>query len=132
MITSYSISDVELNKKDGTYTATAVATFKTSFAIDILGSDSASEKINEAITAYNTNHADEITALYEEGSEVAEAKIYNDMLRIVLEIYEDEIDNSQEMTYAISLDLEKNSETDSWLVTAVNNYDSASNISASN
>ncbi|MBQ6589570.1 MAG: hypothetical protein IJI01_12960 [Butyrivibrio sp.] len=125
MIQSYSISDTNLEKKDGTQTATAVATFKTSFAMDILGSESASNKINDAITAYNTNNAEEIAALYEEGTEVAEAKIYNDMLRIILEIYEDEIANSKEMTYAIVLDLEKNNETDSWIVTGVSDYDSS-------
>ncbi|WP_029231155.1 hypothetical protein [Butyrivibrio sp. VCB2006] len=123
MIKSYSISDVKLDKKDGTYTATAVATFKTSFDMDLLGGDSASSKIDEAIAAYNTNHSEEIATLYEsEGTEAAEAKIYNDMLRIILDIYEDEIDNSQEMTYAIVLNLEKNSETDTWLVTGVTNY----------
>ena len=126
MIKSYTITDINLDKKDGTQTATAVATFKTSFAMDILGSESASNKINEAITAYNSNNAEEIAALYEEGNDVAETKIYNDMLRIILDIYEDEIQNSQEMTYAIVLNLEKNNETDTWIVTSVSDYDSAS------
>ena len=126
MIMSYSVSDIKLDKKDDKHTATAVATFKTSFAMDIIGSENVSNKISDAIEVYNADHADEIAALYEEGNDVAEAKIYNDMLGIILEIYEDEIQNSQEMTYAIVLDLEKNNETDSWIVTGVNDYDSSS------
>ncbi len=126
MIKSYSVSDIRLDKKDDTHTASAVVTFKTSFAMDIIGSASVSNKISDAIEVYNADHADEIAALYEEGNDVAEAKIYNDMLEIILEIYEDEIQNSHEMTYAIVLDLEKNNETDSWIVTGVNDYDSSS------
>ncbi|SFB74015.1 hypothetical protein [Butyrivibrio sp. YAB3001] len=122
MIKSYSISNVKINKDN---TATAIATVKTSFAVDIINSADTSEKINEAIEAYNTNNADEISALYEEGKEVAEAKIYNDMIKTVLEIYEEEIDNSKEMTYAIAITLEKNPETDTWIVTNVTDYDSS-------
>ena len=42
-----------------------------------------------------------------------------------MEIYEDEILNSSETTYAINLTLEKNPETDSWIVTDVGDYKSA-------
>ena len=45
------------------------------------------------------------------------------MLMLILQIYEDEIANSQEMTYAMVLTLEKNTETDSWIVTNVESYD---------
>ncbi len=126
MIKSYSVSNVNINK-DGT--ATAIATIETKFPIDIINSETASAKINEAIDAYNTNNAEEIAALTAEDSTAAQNKIYNDMLRIILIIYEDEIANSEEMTYAIALDLEKNPETDTWIVTNITDYDSQTSSS---
>ena len=45
------------------------------------------------------------------------------MTMLVLDIYEAEIDKSEPMTYVMVLTLEKNSETDSWIVTKVENYD---------
>lgn len=122
MIKEYSITKVEV-AKDGT--ATVIATIKTKFPVDIISSQSASDKISEATEAYNKNNAEEITALYEQGEDVAKAKIYDDMIRIILEIYEDEIANSSEETYAIALTLQKNTETNTWYVTDVKDYDSS-------
>lgn len=122
MIKDYSVSKVEVDK-DGV--ATAIATIGTKFPVDIINSESASEKIKEATDAYNKNNEEEIAALYEQGEDVAEAKIYDDMIRIILEIYEDEIANSSEENYAIALTLEKNTETDTWYVTDVQDYDSS-------
>ena len=122
MIKEYSVTKVEVSK-DGK--ATAIATIKTKFPVDIIHSESASEKINEATDAYNKNNEEEIASWYEQGEDVAEAKIYDDMIRIILEIYEDEIDNSSEENYAIALTLEKNEETDTWYVTEVKDYDSS-------
>ena len=119
MIKEYSVTKVEVSK-DGK--ATAIAT---KFPVDIIHSESASEKINEATDAYNKNNEEEIASWYEQGEDVAEAKIYDDMIRIILEIYEDEIDNSSEENYAIALTLEKNEETDTWYVTEVKDYDSS-------
>nr|WP_297706400.1 hypothetical protein [uncultured Butyrivibrio sp.] len=126
MIKSYSVSSATINK-DGT--ATAIATIKTAFPIDIINSEESSAKIDAAIEEYNETNAEAITALYEEGDEVATAKIYNDMLTLILDIYEDEIANSEEMTYAIALDLEKNSETDTWIVTQITDYDTSASSS---
>ncbi len=122
MIKEYSVTKVDIGK-DGT--ATAIATIKTNFPVDIINSESASVKISEATEAYNKNNEEEIAAWYEEGEEYAKAKIYDDMIRIILEIYEDEIANSSEENYAIALTLEKNKDTGSWLVTDVNDYDSS-------
>ena len=122
MIKEYSITKVDITK-DGT--ATAIATIKTKFPVDIINSESSSEKISEATEAYNKNNEENIAAWYEEGEEYAKAKIYDDMIRIILEIYEDEIANSSEENYAIALTLEKNKDTNSWLVTDVKDYDSS-------
>ena len=122
MIKEYSVTNVEV-AKDGT--ATAIAKINTNFPVDIINNESAQEKISEATDAYNKNNEEEIAALYEQGEDVAKAKIYDDMIRIILEIYEDEIENSSEETYAIALTLEKNAETDTWLVTDVQDYDSS-------
>lgn len=122
MIKEYSITKVDITK-DGT--ATAIATIKTKFPVDIINSESSSEKISEATEAYNKNNEENIAAWYEEGEEYAKAKIYDDMIRIILEIYEDEIANSSEENYAIALTLEKDKDTNSWLVTDVKDYDSS-------
>ena len=122
MIKEYSISKVEIGK-DGT--ATAIATIKTKFPVNIINNETAKQKISEATEAYNTNNAEEIAALKEQGEDIAKAKIYDDMIRIILEIYEDEIANSSGETYAIALTLQKNEETGTWSVTDVQDYDSS-------
>ena len=122
LIRDYEVSSVEVGKDN---TATAVATLKTKFPVELMQSESVAAKIGEATEAYYTNNEEEIAALYEQGEEVAEEKTYNDMIRIIMEIYEDEILNSSETTYAINLTLEKNPETDTWIVTSVEDYKSA-------
>lgn len=122
LIRDYEVSNVEVGKDN---TATAVATIKTKFPVELMQSESVATKIGEATEAYYSNNEEEIAALYEQGEEVAEEKTYNDMIRIIMEIYEDEILNSSETTYAINLTLEKNPETDSWIVTDVGDYKSA-------
>ena len=122
LIRDYEVSNVEVGKDN---TATAVATIKTKFPVEIMQSESVATKIGEATEAYYSNNEEEIAALYEQGEEVAEEKTYNDMIRIIMEIYEDEILNSSETTYAINLTLEKNPETDTWIVTSVEDYKSA-------
>jgi major membrane immunogen (membrane-anchored lipoprotein) len=121
LIRSYKISSVEVGKDN---TATVVATLKTKFPVEIMSSDSISAKISDATEAYYTNNEAEIAALYEQGEDVAESQIYNDMIRIIMQIYEDEILSSQETTYAINLTLEKNSDTGAWIVTSVEDYES--------
>jgi hypothetical protein len=120
MIETYSITDVKI-AKDGT--ATAIATVKTSFPTDIINNEEAQAKINESVTSYYTDNAEEIDALMAEDQTKANDKIYNDIIQIILGIYEDTISSSESMTYAIALDLEKNSETDTYLVTDVKDYD---------
>lgn len=123
MIKDYEITKVEIGK-DGT--ATAIATIKTKFPVNIINNATAQQKISEATEAYNTNNAEEIAALKEQGEDIAKAKIYDDMIRIILEIYEDEIANSSEESYAIALTLQKNTETGTWSVVDVKDYDSSS------
>ena len=122
MIQSYSISDVEITKGEP-YSATCVATINTSFDVDITSSEATKALIKEETEKYNTDKAEEIAALSEEDPDAAQNKILNDMTMLVLDIYEAEIDKSEPMTYAMVLTLEKNSETDSWIVTKVENYD---------
>lgn len=122
MIQSYSVSDVEITKGDPD-TATCIATINTSFAVDITNSEEVAKEFSDAKDRYAINNSEEITALKEEDETAANNKVYNDMLMLLLEIYEEEISESQEMTYAMVLTLEKNSETDSWIVTKIENYD---------
>lgn len=122
MIQDYSVSDVEITKGETT-TATCTATVKTSFAVDVISSDKVADEIEKAKNSYATDHAEEIQTLSDEDAAAANNKVYNDMLMLILQIYEDEIANSQEMTYAMVLTLEKNTETDSWIVTNVESYD---------
>lgn len=125
LIRDYKVTSVEVNN-DGT--ATAVATLKTKFPVELMSSESIATKIGEATDAYYTSNEADITALYEQGEDAAaEAQIYNDMIRIIMQIYEDEILSSSETTYAINLTLEKNAETDTWLVTSVDDYQSTHN-----
>ena len=48
------------------------------------------------------------------------------MIVEILDMYEGLIQNASPETYAIVLTVEKNAETDSWVVTNVSTYDSAS------
>lgn len=121
MIKSYSVSDVEITEKDAV--ATCTATIQTSFAVDVTSSDKVSAEIEKAKESYLADNAEEIAALTEEDADAANNKVYNDMLIQILQIYENEIANSQEMTYAMVFTLEKNTETDSWIVTDVKSYD---------
>ena len=122
MIQLYSVSDVEIIKGEP-YSATCIATIKTSFDVNVISSQEAADKIKAETEKYNTANADEIATLAEEDPDGANNKVYNDMLMLVLDVYENEIANSQETTYAMVLTLEKNSETDSWIVTKIENYD---------
>lgn len=122
MIQSYSVSDVKITGKDPA-TATCTATIKTSFAVDVTKSEKVATEIEKAKESYLEANAEEIATLTEEDADAANNKVYNDMLMLILQIYEDEIANSQEMTYAMVLTLEENPETDSWIVTNVESYD---------
>lgn len=124
MIQSYSISDVNFEEGNNNK-ATCLATIKTKFDVNITDSDTVSEKINQATENYNTENAEEIAKLSEEDPDAANAQVFNDMLILILNVYEEEIASSEEMTYAMVLTLEKNTETDSWIVTNVEDYDSS-------
>ncbi|MCR4758098.1 MAG: hypothetical protein K5792_09895 [Butyrivibrio sp.] len=123
MITSYEISDTTVNK-DGT--ATVVAIINTSFPIDLIESDEALDKIEEEVETYYTDNAEEITALYADNTEEEVEKIiYNDMIIEIANVYEELINSAEDESYAIVLTLTKNTETDSWYVSAVSSYDNA-------
>ena len=125
MITSYSVSEVEI-PKEAPNTATCIATINTSFDVNVITSESATKSIETESTRYHINNAEEINSLREEDPDAAESKVYNDMVMLVLQIYEEEITESEPMTYVMVLSLEKNSETDSWIVTKIENYDDSS------
>ena len=124
------ISDYEINEVtvDNNGVATAICTVETKFPIDITGSDEASDLIAKVSESYYSEHQEEIVKLIsDEGEEVATRKIYNDMTKEVLDVYEGLIEASEPETYAIVLTLEKNTETGSWYVTDVKDYDSSIN-----
>ncbi|MCR4758585.1 MAG: hypothetical protein K5792_12375, partial [Butyrivibrio sp.] len=123
MITGYEISDVTVNK-DGT--GTVIAIINTAFPIDIIDSDEALAKILQVADTYYAENEETIAAMYEEKTqEEVEAYIYNDMIDQTINLYTEMIDNAEEESYAIVLTLKKNTETDSWYVSAVSSYDNA-------
>ena len=61
----------------------------------------------------------------EQGAEAAVEKACNDLILIALDIYEEEIRDAEPVTYMLALTLNKNEETGSWYVTAVQSYDSS-------
>ncbi len=119
----YKVNDVTLNE-DGT--STVYATMKTNFPIDVTTSEEIQKKVKDAGDKYNEENMDEIFKVKDEqGDEAAIAKAYNDLIIITMNIYEEAIALSQPETYSIALTLEKNEETDSYYVTAVQSYDSS-------
>ncbi|WP_026516172.1 hypothetical protein [Butyrivibrio sp. MC2021] len=123
MVTAYEVKEITANDDKS---ITAIATITTDFPVDIIKSSSTSEKVMEAAGTYSTEHEEEIAALYaEEGEETTQKKILNDVFLIALETYEDLIRNSSPQDYAIALKLEKNAETDSYVITEVTDYLSA-------
>ena len=120
IIESYSVSSVEVAKDS---TATALATLQTKYDIDVIQSSEVSDQITAAIEKYNTDNAEEISALFAENEASAEEKVYNDMISIILDIYEEALISSEGNTYAIVLSLLKNEEADSWYVDDVLSYD---------
>lgn len=121
MIESYSISNIKVDK-DGN--ATAVATIKTSFPIEVVKSEAMTAKITGSVSKYYTDNSEEINALMAEDETSANNKIYNDIIQIVLNLYEDEIAGSSPMIYGVSLELQKNPVKDTWMVTDVKDLES--------
>ena len=125
LITKYEVNEVTI---DNNGVATAVCTLETKFPTDIIGSDEASDLINQVTEIYYTSHQEEVLAMIaDEGEEAATRKIYNDMTKEVLDVYERLIQEAGAETYAIALTLEKNAETGSWYVTNVQDFDSSIN-----
>lgn len=121
MIKEYEVSKIEINKDKS---ATAIATIKTTFPVDVINSDEAKAKIDEATTQYYNDKQDElVNKISEEGDEAAQQMIFNDMALIVLDIYQEVITSSGEESYAIAFTLNKNTETGTWYVTDIKDYD---------
>ena len=125
MVTGYEISKITVDKKN---TATAIVKIDTSFPVNIAGDDETTKKIEAAAQSYHTEHEDEIKQMYNDlGKEAAEEQLYSKRIAVVIDTYIEVISQSQPETYAIVLNLEKNAETDSWLVTGIDTYDSSVN-----
>ncbi|MCR4758385.1 MAG: hypothetical protein K5792_11340 [Butyrivibrio sp.] len=124
MVTGYEIKDVTVDKNG---IGTVTATIDTAFPINVIDNEEAVSKMNTITENYVTENADEIQSLYENHTdEEVESIVYNDMIVEILDMYEGLIQNASPETYAIVLTVEKNTETDSWVVTNVSTYDSAS------
>ncbi len=123
MMEEYQITGVTLND-DGT--ATAYVTMKNSFPYDVVQSDETQSKVDEELIRYNEGSEEALQSIIsEQGQEVAVERAYNDMLILVLDVYEEEIKASEPVTYMLALTLNKNEELGSWYVTAVQSYDSS-------
>jgi len=124
MITDYKISEVSVDKNG---VGTVVAMIDTSFPIDVIDNSEALELIEEQAQSYYAENEEQIVAMYEEKTEEeVEAYIYNDMIIKIIDVYETLIKEASPETYAITLTVEKNAETDSYYVTGVTSYDEAS------
>ena len=124
MVTDYRISEVTVSK-DGI--GTVVAMIDTSFPIDVIDNAEALEMIEQEAEVYYAENEEQIVAMYEEKTEEeVESFIYNDMITKIIDVYETLIEEASPETYAITLTVEKNAETDSWYVTGVSSYDDAS------
>ncbi|MCR5404504.1 MAG: hypothetical protein K6E91_11910 [Butyrivibrio sp.] len=125
MMEEYTITDVAYNE-DGT--ATAHATMKTSFPIDVITSDDAKLSLNVATSKYNEENMDEIVKMRkDDGEDVAFVKISNDLIIVAMDVYEDIIASSSPMTYALELTMTEKKEEDqkegTWLVSEIKDYD---------
>ncbi|MCR5671368.1 MAG: hypothetical protein K6G10_10220 [Butyrivibrio sp.] len=121
MIKDYEVSKVELNDDKS---ATAIATIDTAFPINVFESDDAKARLEEVTGSYYDTHSDEIQEIINsQGEDAVKQKIYDDMISIVLDTYKSIIDEAQSETYAIALTLKKNTETGTWYVTEIKNYD---------
>ncbi len=120
MVTDYEVKEIDV-ADDGSLSA--IATITTNFPVDIIQKTKSSQKVLKAAEEYSTEHEEEINALYiEEGEEATQSKIFNDIFLLALTTYEEEINASSPQDYAIVLSLEKNEETDSYIVTDVTDY----------
>ncbi|MBO4456508.1 MAG: hypothetical protein J5802_02175 [Butyrivibrio sp.] len=120
MVTGYEITSVSVDKKG---IASVVATINTAFPINIIGCEEANEINKVKAEAYKENMA--TTWESEDAKKEYQIQVYNDTISFVIETYKDLMSKGPEMTYAIVLTLEKNADTDSWIVTGFQDLDSS-------
>ena len=124
MLEEYEITDIAMSE-DGNV-ATAYITMTNSFPYDVITNESSQSKFSKASEQYNNDNQEELlTITNEQGAEAAVEKACNDLILIALGIYEEEIKAADPVTYMLALTLNKNEETGSWYVTAVQSYDSS-------
>lgn len=124
MLEEYEITDIAMSE-DGNV-ATAYITMTNSFPYDVITNESSQSKFSKASEQYNNDNQEELlTITNEQGAEAAVERACNDLILIALGIYEDEIKAADPVTYMLALTLNKNEETGSWYVTAVQSYDSS-------
>ena len=119
MITSYELTSVSMKKRVGT----VVATVNTAFPLNIIGSEDASSRISVKVEAYNEANPDKVN---NSDPEIAK-QAYNDMINLVLETYEDMMEESSEESYVFVFTLARDAETKKWRITSVKDYESAAN-----
>ena len=124
MLEKYEVTDIAMSE-DGNV-ATAYITMTNSFPYDVITNDSSQNKFSMASEQYNNDNQEELLQITnEQGAEAAVEKACNDLILIALDIYEEEIKAAEPVTYMLALTLNKNEETGSWYVTAVQSYDSS-------
>ena len=122
MMDKYEITEVVMND-DGS--ATTSVTMTTNFPFDVISSEETSTRVQTATASYNEANQEELTLIAtEEGTEAATNRAYNDIILIVMDIYEEAILGAEQTTYKIALNLEKNEETGTWYVKSVQSHDS--------
>ena len=123
MVTGYEIQEIK-PQDDGSLSV--FATIDTAFPHDILRRQSTTDKVLATADNYSTLHEEDINTWSQElGDEATEAKILDDIFSETLDIYKEEIAASEPQKYALVLKLEKNKETDTYLITEVTDYASA-------
>lgn len=119
MVTSHELTSVTVKKGVGT----VIVTLKTAFPINLTMNDTISERVSAKVADYNESNAEKINNTDPE----IQKQVYNERINLVLETYEDVISESSEVDNIFVFTVSKDSDSHDWLVTDVQNYDSAAN-----
>lgn len=107
---SFEIQDIKVQEN------TAAVTAKITLGYDPEASSNVSDDTSELVNQYQTDHYDELVAIYtEEGEKAMNKKIYNDLIPIVISKMQEALENSDPSEEKTILSLVK--KDGKWLVT---------------
>jgi hypothetical protein len=123
MVQSYEIKEVSINQDKS---ASVIASVTTSFSLRATKSEAFQNKLSNAINQYREDNYDSILEYTaSQGEEAAASMIYNNLVPIILDMYEAEYNATGPESYAIVLTLQKNADTGNWYVTNIQDLESS-------